>query len=69
MDDLIFCTRTMINENRLYFQGARKKEVREEVNRDFARLFYPSREEWRKQVIDKGREGLEAVLRSENIQV
>ncbi|WP_171051819.1 M14 family metallopeptidase [Alteribacter natronophilus] len=69
VNDLIFCTRTMINENRLYFQGARKKEVREEVNMDFARLFYPSREEWRKQVIDKGREGLEAVLRSENIQV
>ncbi|PYZ96365.1 hypothetical protein CR205_11600 [Alteribacter lacisalsi] len=69
VDDLIFCTRTMINENGLYFQGARKEEVREEVNRDFARLFNPSKEEWRKQVINKGREGLEAVLRSENIRI
>ncbi|MBM7094806.1 DUF2817 domain-containing protein [Bacillus sp. H-16] len=69
LDDLIFCTRTMINENQLYFKGAAKKEDRKEIQRDFARLFYPRKKEWCEQVIENGRKGLNAVLESEKIQL
>ncbi|RNA66617.1 M14 family metallopeptidase [Alteribacter keqinensis] len=69
LDDLIFCTRTMINENQLYFKGAAKKEDREEIQRDFARLFYPRKKEWQEQVIEKGRKGINAILTSEKIQL
>ncbi|WP_051314913.1 M14 family metallopeptidase [Alteribacter aurantiacus] len=68
-DDFIFCTKTMINENQLYFKGATKKGDIEDVQRDFTKLFYPEREEWQELVIEKGRKGLNAVLASERIQL
>ncbi|SER59073.1 M14 family metallopeptidase [Salipaludibacillus aurantiacus] len=69
LNDLVFCTQTMINENQLYFNGVLEREDEKEIIRDFRRLFYPDKKEWRKQVIDKGRTGIEAILSSENIEL
>lgn len=65
LEDLLFCTRTMINENYLYFQGAGIDADKDEILSNFHRLFYPDCDSWRKHFLRECYKGFLALLSSE----
>lgn len=58
---------TIILENHLYFEGAKKQEDIDWIMNEFKEMFYPDDPEWRDSVIKEARLGIEAVLTAEGI--
>jgi hypothetical protein len=58
---------TIVLENRLYWEGAKKKDDRDWILSEFREMFYPLSEEWKKSVLREGRLGIEAILGEEGI--
>lgn len=66
LEGLLFCTRTMMNENYAYFHGTGIDAAEKEIKQDFQRLFYPASVQWRNQYLRESYKAFLALLSSEN---
>ena len=57
--------RTMINENRVFHQGADSESAAGQAKLDFSELFYPLEEKWRLKAIEDSRQAFTGILKAE----
>ncbi len=58
---------TIILENHLYHEGAEAVEDIQWILGEFEAMFYPNDQEWKKSVLNEARNGIEGVLKQEEI--
>ena len=57
--------RVMIDENRLYQQGAVNEKFANQVKKNFIELFYPTEEKWRLKAVQDADRAFEGILKAE----
>ncbi|WP_202707973.1 M14 family metallopeptidase [Sporosalibacterium faouarense] len=59
--------KTMIDENRLYFNSTKDEKAKEKIEDDFLEMFYPKDKEWREKATKDFVHAIEGILRYETI--
>jgi hypothetical protein len=58
--------KAMVNENRVFQNGAASSRTAEKAGRDFSELYYPQEELWRRKVLEDARLAFSGILKAEN---
>ncbi len=58
---------TIILENRLYFEGTKDPEARNNIRKEFMAMFYPEDASWRTSVLREGAVAIEHILKAESL--
>lgn len=59
--------KTIIEENRLYWNGSNSEKDGKYIKDSYVELFYPKSEKWRLKAVNDFRQGFEGVLKSEGV--